>query len=410
MTNPSRLNSSIAQSIHHLDGAVRHDISSEDHVDRGQLQSLIILFKQRPVLVSRMRWVAVLLIAMLLVSAGCDNPEPKVEAVPISPNSFGTSSKTPRFVYVATNSATSGIAMYDVNASTGALTSLGTKTGLTPYWLAVDPAGQYLYAATSGNIYGYTINASTGALTLINSWAGGASGTSSIAVDHTGSYAFESTSGSFNLLSYQILGGGSLNSLSNYFPSGNQIVTTSPTGSYLILPDSTGIHSYSISGAGALTSIGSQTISGVATQAVFDPTGIYVYTATTVGNIDAFSYSNGNLSVLGTATGSSTSTGLAVDGSGKFLYVANTGGSSISYFPLASGVPSGTANTSTPGYSPRFLASEPTGNFVYATASFSVNGYLMGFQINASTGALTQLFTPISLGSGSPSGLVVVSY
>ncbi len=66
--------------------------------------------------------------------------------------------------------------MYTINATTGALTSIGTiAAGTSPISMAVDPAGKFAYVANSRNQTGsvsmYTINATTGALTPVGTIA-----------------------------------------------------------------------------------------------------------------------------------------------------------------------------------------------------------------------------------------------
>lgn len=81
---------------------------------------------------------------------------------------------------------------------------------VSPHWVATDPSGAYLYAAsTHGNgVYGYTINQSTGALTSISgSPFPAGQGAVSIAVDSTGQFAYQGASAvSQDITSYSING------------------------------------------------------------------------------------------------------------------------------------------------------------------------------------------------------------
>ena len=73
--------------------------------------------------------------------------------------------------------------MYTINATTGALTSTGTINGncpglCLPSSVVVDPSGKFAYVANGGggvpyNVAMYTINATTGALTSIGTIAAG---------------------------------------------------------------------------------------------------------------------------------------------------------------------------------------------------------------------------------------------
>jgi 6-phosphogluconolactonase len=91
--------------------------------------------------------------------------------------------------------------------------------------------------------------------------------------------------------------------------------------------------------------------------------------------------------------------GLVTDASGKFLFVADFNSNEISVFNIGS---SGalTRVTGSPffvvgGSSPAFLLLHPSGNFLYASNLNSPTGAISAFSINATTGALTQI-------SGSP--------
>ncbi len=82
---------------------------------------------------------------------------------------------------------------------------------------------------------------------------------------------------------------------------------------------------------------------------------------------------------------------IAVDPSGKFLYVANTADLSIGGFTIdaASGVLSPIPGTPLPaGGTPLDIKVDVTGKFVYAALG---SAGIVGFTINSSTGALTQI-------------------
>src|SRR5713101_1367077 len=106
-----------------------------------------------------------------------------------------------RFAYVASADNDFGfsslVSMYTINATTGVLTSIGAiDAGITPASVAVDPSGRFAYAASdafsvgeTGNVFMYTINATTGALTSIGTIAAG-SNPLSVAVDTSGRFAY----------------------------------------------------------------------------------------------------------------------------------------------------------------------------------------------------------------------------
>jgi len=112
---------------------------------------------------------------------------------------------TGKFAYV-TNSGSNNVSMYTINAGTGGLTSIGTiAAGTDPVSVAVDPTGKFAYVTNSGsnNVSMYTINATTGTLTSIGTIAAG-TGPDSVAVDPTGKFAYVTNSGSNNVSMYSI--------------------------------------------------------------------------------------------------------------------------------------------------------------------------------------------------------------
>ncbi|HSY15292.1 MAG TPA: beta-propeller fold lactonase family protein, partial [Jatrophihabitantaceae bacterium] len=91
------------------------------------------------------------------------------------------------------------VSMYSINATTGALTYTGMLSGncpglCFPSSVAVDPSGKFAYVASGGadfpfNVEMYTIDATTGALASIGSIAAGTNPVS-IAVDSSGKFVY----------------------------------------------------------------------------------------------------------------------------------------------------------------------------------------------------------------------------
>ena len=85
---------------------------------------------------------------------------------------------TPKFAYVA-NRGSDNISAYSIDASTGALTSVGTTSAVAgrthPSSVSADPSGRFAYVAdgASNNVSAYSINAATGALTHVSTVATG---------------------------------------------------------------------------------------------------------------------------------------------------------------------------------------------------------------------------------------------
>ena len=91
------------------------------------------------------------------------------------------------------------VAMYTIDATTGALTSTGTINGncpglCFPSSVVVDPSGKFAYVASGGggfpyNVEMYTVNGTTGALTSMGTIAAGTAPVSA-AVDPSGKFAY----------------------------------------------------------------------------------------------------------------------------------------------------------------------------------------------------------------------------
>ncbi len=122
-----------------------------------------------------------------------------------------------RFAYAASNAfsvgETGNVFMFTINATTGALTSIGTiAAGIDPASVAVDPSGRFAYVANAelfggiggtGNVSMCTIDVTTGALTAIGTIAAG-SNPVSVAVDPSGKFAYVANLNSNDVSMYTI--------------------------------------------------------------------------------------------------------------------------------------------------------------------------------------------------------------
>jgi YVTN family beta-propeller protein len=112
-----------------------------------------------------------------------------------------------KFTYV-TNLESGDISMYGINAATGALTLVRTiSTAFAPTRLAIHPSGKFAYAmdSNSSNVFMYTIDATTGDLTSVGTIGAGAS-PSSIAIDPSGKFAYVTNYDSRSVSMYRIDG------------------------------------------------------------------------------------------------------------------------------------------------------------------------------------------------------------
>ncbi|MDP1948777.1 MAG: beta-propeller fold lactonase family protein [Nitrospirota bacterium] len=102
------------------------------------------------------------------------------------------------------------VIVLNINPSNGALTfSSNVAVGTSPTSVVVHPNGQYAYVANSG-IRVYSINQSTGALTLSGSPVSAGSNPRTIAIDTTGMHLYVTNLGSNNVSAFSIGSGGAV--------------------------------------------------------------------------------------------------------------------------------------------------------------------------------------------------------
>ena len=219
-----------------------------------------------------------------------------------------------RFAYVANGGDGlagffGSVSMYTIDATTGALTSIGTiGAGLFPGAVAVDPSGRFAYVANgdlfrgTGSVSTYAIDATTGALTSTGTTVTAGAGASSVAVDPSGKFAYVTHEFSDNVSMYTIN-----------------------------------------AATGALTSIGT-IAAGIAPRSVaVDPSGRFAYVANGGDGLAGF-FGSVSMYTIDATTGALTSIGtidarlsphaVAVDPSGKFAYVANEGSNDVSLYTI----------------------------------------------------------------------------
>lgn len=219
-----------------------------------------------------------------------------------------------RYVYTA-NSGDNTLSGFAINGS-GTLTAIAGSpinlSTLTPLHLESSPTTNVIYVATTGGnasnntIIAYTVNASSGALTTVGS--GGITTTPqpySFAIDATGKAAISTNQDSGTLSTFAVNAGalstGSTVAIANSKPTW---VTISPNGQYAYVVDqaNNNLSSFTFDASTAsLTANGSSVATGNYPQFVtVDPTGHFVYSVNTSDNtLSAFAIgSSGTLTSL----------------------------------------------------------------------------------------------------------------
>lgn len=326
-----------------------------------------------------------------------------------SASTVNVSCSAAELAYV-TNFSSNSVSAYAINATTGALTNIGTfATANNPVSIAADPTGKFAYVGSNNcingncnqNVSAYSI-ATTGALTSIGTVV---TGINSIVIDPTGKFAYATDDPGVNVLAYSINpSSGALTSVGTFATGTNfqcHYITVDPTGRFVYVGCSYmgslsgSVFAYSINGTtGALTSIGTFG-TGFGSTAI-DPTGKFAYvTDNGNGNISAYSVNatTGALTSIG-AVAIHAPLAMSVDPTGKFAYVLNPSLNNNNVSAYSINVTTGaltSVGTFATGNTPWAVTVDPTGKFAYVVnvSSNDVSAY----SINATTGALTSIGT-----------------
>lgn len=287
-----------------------------------------------------------------------------------------------RFAYV-TNTGSNDIYVYEVNDTSGAITEIPANrvsTGAQPRALTFLSSGAfaYLLSAQSDTIAGYAVNATTGALTPV---AGSPYATdanpSALLVHPNGRFIYVANSGSDNVSAFAIDSStGALTALGgNPFPAAVQptALAFDASGRFMYVTHTNaaapGITGFRVDAmTGIPLAIGPLTQTPPSPRMTLEPSGKYLYAASnTNSNVASFriDQTTGALSLLDS------------------MYLINTGGAPIFSFSALS---STTPATVVPKHV--FVANDGDGG----------NGNVATYAVNATTGSLTAVGTPIATG------------
>lgn len=305
------------------------------------------------------------------------------------------------FAYVA-NFGSNDVSAYTIDAATGALTPIPGSpfaAGTGPTSVAVDPAGQFVYVANrgvtadSGSISVFAINATSGGLIpAAGSPFPAGSFPVSVAVDPTGQFLYAANCASFNCLGADFgtvsaftidSTTGALTPLAGSpFAAGREPrwVTVDPTGQFLYEANlgagGNDVWAFTIDAAtGSLTQVlGSPFAAGSRPSSVtVDPLGQFVYVVNHFGdNVSAYTVDPATgalMPVPGSPFPAGPQAGaVVVDPSGSFVYVTNQLSSNVSAYTVDRSTGALTAVAGSPfvaGPSPADIKVDTTGSFVY---------------------------------------------
>ena len=340
-----------------------------------------------------------------------------------------------KFVYVSNNGDGDRVSSYGVGPD-GRLTAIGAATfgsGLMARGITVDPAGKFLYLtlAGAGAVSAYAI-AADGTLTFLADDFSVAQ-PFSVAVDPTGKFAYVASFGGNAIFAFSIGTNGTLAPIdADAATAGSQpsiaagtnphFVTFDPTGRFLYAANfgSGDVSAYRTSASGSLTKVpGSPFTAGAGARGIgIDPTGKFAYVAnhfdasisayTIDGNTGALTQIDADAATNGVQNfpAGNRPGGITLDPSGKFLYAANLVSNDVSAYAIDAATGALTALPGNFGRSGNLDVAMTHGTapvtytpkFAYV-ANQSPNN-IAAYAINAGTGALAAIGSPVAAGTG----------
>jgi 6-phosphogluconolactonase len=269
-----------------------------------------------------------------------------------------------KYLYVANaGQGENDISLFDIN-SDGTVSEVTPRTpaGSLPDFLAMDPAGAFLYVANvlSNTISVFSIDSGSGELSPVNNPV-------------TKEPGFPTNLAAKNM---QIAPSGKFLYISAPIQSGNQSL-----GAVAVFSLNAGVPTLV-----GLTTTADNNPSGLA----ISPNGSYLYTANATANSVSI-YSISSAGTLSQVTGSPLSANfqrpvaVTVDPKGQYLYVANQGANNIASFSISSTTGFPAAVTDSPfacENSPSFVLLDPSSSYLYVGNQASGSG-LQGFGVSA---------------------------
>jgi 6-phosphogluconolactonase len=330
------------------------------------------------------------------------------------------------YVYVSGYAPT--IARYTLDESTGALTAAGATTATgSPSFLAVDPARRHVYAVDEANskVEAFAIDATSGALTHLGTdAASGGSGPAHLAVDGSGKWVLVANYGSGDVGILPIAADGSVTAGTSLHAGTNAHQVRLDAGNRFAWVPCLGsayVAQYAFdAGAGTLTPNAAATVatpsgSGPRHLALHPTRAIAYLIEETDSMVGAYSIDgSGGLTLLqrqssraAGASGTNTGAEVQVHPSGGFVYVSNRGDDDIGVFAVGSdGTLTPIAHTKTGGQTPRHFSLDPTGRWLLVANQGS--GDVHVFAIDPAAGTLTPAGTPVAATLPSFVGVVLL--
>lgn len=330
----------------------------------------------------------------------------------------------PPRLFVFTGGSNGQIRAFSFDATTGALTALGTTAGGSgSSFLAFDVPRGRLYATNEGSnqIAAFTLNSADAGLTLLNRVSSGGNGPAHVSVDRTGQYVFASNYNGGTVAVLPAIAGG-LSAPSQTISSLGQAhqLITDATNRFAYVPckldDEVAQFAFNAGTLTPLSPAAMTTDAGAGPRHLaLHPTLPRAYLINELGNtLQTLDVSAaGTLSPLqtlptlpSTFTMTNTTAEVAVHPNGRFVFGSNRGHDSIATWRVdqLTGLLTFVAHTLTGGTTPRHFSLDPSGNWMVVGNQGSNN--LTVFRVDATTGALTSVGAPVTVTAPAFAGFV----
>ena len=368
------------------------------------------------------------LVALLLVAAS---------ALPAQAQEPTAATKMRAYVGTYTNAKSKGIYQLELDLATGALTNKGLAIESTsPSFLALHPAGKFLYAANEvnsfdgkpvGGVTGFAIDSSNGNLSKIDSQPSGSPGPCYVKVDATGQALLVANYGGGSVASFPLDASGHIGVAASHMvhqgsgpiksrqsaPHAHSI-DLDPANKFALVNDlgldQTLVYQFDADKAtltpNAVPFAKSQPGAGPRHLA-FHPNGRFVYVINELDSTVAVSVYDPDKGMLipfqvistlpAEGVKGSTTAEIAVHPSGRFVYGSNRGADTLAIYAVnpTSGQLALVGFQPTGGKTPRNFAIEPSGKYLLAANQDS--GNVVVFRIHPQSGTLQQVGDPVAV-------------
>ncbi len=327
------------------------------------------------------------------------------------------------FAYVA-DLQVGQLSGYSVDPDSGALTPLAgfpLVSGLNPTFITHDSENKFVVVAdiAANMLHVYAVDASTGALSE--------SAPSPYQVDRepralgwnpAGDVLYVAYQGENEVGAFSFASDGALTAVpGSPFPTGGTSnfgcsIVVDPSARFLYVEDLFKIYAFEINSAtGALALVGSVPGPSSGGGLAVDPAGAFIYAVGAGSNSEMTFAIN---PITGTLAPTSTSPltfqdgayTIALDASGGFAYTVESS-VSLAAYSVKNGVFTNIGSVSGGAYGSQQLTIDPTGSFIYAGETGTVD-QVVGYRI-ASSGTLTALPSPPVSSGGWPFSITIVT-